>query len=187
VGLENAAPDADNRHEVKVRDAHAFALYGKVSSAMDIHLRTAGLEDVAFLADVVMRTTLAQGRFPQDLDLAAYRRGYEEWTRETVLGTIPQCTLSVIEFDGVPIGRLRVLRDGTSMTLAGIQVLPDYQNKRIGTTLLERLKHEADLHRLPLAIAVEKDNPNALRFYQRLGCVIRSEDAEEYHLEYSPQ
>ena len=154
---------------------------------MGIHLRAAVLEDVSFLADVVIRATRAQGRFPNDIDLAAYRRCYDDWTRETIMGTIPNCTLSVIELDDVAIGRLRVLRDGTSITLAGIQILPDYQNKHIGTTLVEHLKHEADLQRIPLSISVEKDNPNALRFYQRLGCVMRREDEEEYHLEYCPQ
>lgn len=153
---------------------------------MNIQLRTAVLEDVAFLADVVIRATLAQGRFPSDVDLAEYRTGYEEWTSETVMGNIPHCTLSVIEQDGIPIGRLRVIRDGTAITLAGIQLLPDYQNKRIGTMLVQQLKQEAELKRIPLQIAVDKDNPHAQRFYQRLGCFIIGEDEKEYHLEYQP-
>ena len=45
---------------------------------MTIHLRPATLEDVAFLADVVITTTLAQGRFPHNVDLVEYRAGYEE-------------------------------------------------------------------------------------------------------------
>ena len=61
---------------------------------MTIHLRTATLEDVPFLADVVITATLAQGRFPSDVDLVEYRAGYETWTRETVLGAIPGCTTS---------------------------------------------------------------------------------------------
>ena len=131
-----------------------------------------------------MKATLAQGRFPNDLDLAAYRTGYEDWTRETVQGNIPNCTLSVIEQDGIPIGRLRVLRDDTTITLAGIQLLPEYQNKRIGSMLVEQLKQEAGLKHIPLRLSVEKDNPHAQRFYKRLGFVVRAEDEEEYHLEY---
>ena len=153
---------------------------------MNIHLRTAVLEDVPFLADVVIKATLAQGRFPHGIDLAEYRNGYEDWTRETVMGNIANCTLSVVEQDGIPIGRLRVLRDSTTITLARIQLLPDYQNKRIGSTLIEQLKQEADTKRVPLHIAVEKDNPHAQRFYKRLGCVFLGEDEEEYHLEYRP-
>jgi len=153
---------------------------------MNIHLRPATLEDVAFLADVVITATLAQGRFPHDVDLVEYRAGYEEWTRETILGAISDCILSVIEYDGYPMGRLRVVRTQMSITLAGIQLLPAYQNQNIGSTLIEQLKREAELKQIPLCIAVEKDNPRAQRLYQRLGCRIIGKDEKEYHLEYRP-
>ena len=153
---------------------------------MNVNLRAANLQDVAFLADVVIQATLAQGRFPDDIDLVEYRAGYEEWTRETVLGSIPNCSLSVIEKDGVRIGRLRVLRDDGSITLAGIQLLPEFQNSGIGSTLLNQLKEEADLKQMPLHLSVEKDNPNAQRFYERHGFTICDEDKREFHLEYRP-
>jgi ribosomal protein S18 acetylase RimI-like enzyme len=146
---------------------------------MDIHLRPATLEDVAFLADVVITATCAQGRFPHDVDMVEYRAGYEDWTRETILGAIPDCTLCVIVYDGCPVGRLRVVRTPTSITLAGIQLLPAYQNQRIGSTLIEQLKHEADLNHVPLFISVEKDNPRAQRLYERLGCRIIGQDGQE--------
>ena len=153
---------------------------------MIIHLRPATLEDVAFLADVVITATVAQGRFSRDVDLAEYRAGYEDWTRETIEGAIADCTLNVIEDDGGPIGRLRVVRTQTSMTLAGIQLLPAYQNQRIGSTLIEQLKREADRKQIPFCISVEKDNPHAQRLYERLGFGIIGQDEQEYHLEYRP-
>lgn len=151
---------------------------------MTFNLRPAVLDDVAFLADVVITATIAQGRFPPDVDLAEYRAGYEDWTRETILGLVPDCTLSVIEYERRPIGRLRVVRTSTSITLAGIQLLPDYQKRKIGTTLIEQLKREAELKHVPLLISVEKDNPGAQRLYQRLGCRLIGQDEQEYHLEY---
>ncbi len=151
---------------------------------MTIHLRPATLADAPFLADVVIQATIAQGRFPPDVDEEEYRAGYEAWTRETVLGQIPGCTLSVIEEDGRPIGRLRVVRDGTNITLAGIQLLPAFQNQGIGSGLVEDLKREADQHNVPLLIGVEKDNPHAQRFYARLGCRVVGEDGDEYQLEW---
>ena len=153
---------------------------------MTIQLRPATLADVAFLADVVITATLAQGRFPRDGDVAQYRAGYEDWTRETILGAIPDCTLSVIEYEGRPVGRLRVVRTQTSITLAGIQLLPAYQNQRLGSTLVEQLMREADLKQVPLFISVEKDNAGAQRLYERLGCRVVGQDEREYHLEYRP-
>ena len=133
-----------------------------------------------------MTATLAQRRFPQDVDLVKYRAGYEEWTRDTILGAIPDCTLSVIEYNGLPVGRLRAVRTPSSITLAGIQLLPAYQNRRIGSTLIEELKREADRKQVPLFISVEKDNPRAQRLYERLGCRRIGQDEQEYHLEYRP-
>ena len=154
---------------------------------MKINIRSAALEDVAFLADVVIQATLAQGRFDRSFNEAEYRAGYEAWTRETVLGNVPDCTLSVIEYEGHSIGRLRVVRNNTSVTLAGIQLLPGYQNKRIGTNLIEQLKQEAEQKNISLCISVEKDNPNARRLYERLGFSMVGQDAQEYHLEYQPK
>jgi ribosomal protein S18 acetylase RimI-like enzyme len=52
--------------------------------------------------------------------------------------------------------------------------------------LIEQLKRETDLKQAPLFISVEKDNPRAQRLYERLGCRIIGQDAQEYHLEYRP-
>ena len=151
---------------------------------MKINIRPAALEDVSFLADVVIKATLAQGRFDSTFNEAEYRAGFEDWTRETVLGNVPNCALSVIEYDSHSIGRLRVVRNSTSITLAGIQILPEYQNKHIGTNLIEQLKQEAEQKNIPLCISVEKDNPNAQRLYERLGFSTVGQDDQEYHLEY---
>lgn len=151
---------------------------------MEILLRPATLADVAFLANVVITATQAQARFSPRIDIDEFRTEYETWTRETVLGEIPDCILSVIECDGEPIGRLRVVRTNEAITLAGIQILPAYQNRRIGSTLIEQLKHEADQKQCRLFISVEKDNPNAQRLYERLGFQRVGEDEREYHLAY---
>ena len=151
---------------------------------MKINIRPAALEDVSFLADVVIKATLAQGRFDSTFNEAEYRAGFEDWTRETVLGNVPDCTLSVIEYEGHSIGRLRVVRTNSSITLAGIQILPEYQNQHIGTNLIEGLKQEAEQKNIPLCISVEKDNPHAQRLYERLGFSTVGQDDQEYHLEY---
>ena len=153
---------------------------------MKIHTRPATLEDVPFLADVVIKATLAQGRFDSTFNEAEYRAGYEDWTREIILGKEPDCVLSVIELEGHSIGRLRVIRTNTKITLAGIQLLPEFQNQRIGTHLIEQLKREAEQKIIPLCISVEKDNPNAKRLYERLGFSMVGQDENEYHLEYHP-
>lgn len=151
---------------------------------MNINIRTATLEDVAFLTEVVIKVTTAQGRLGDDFNEAEFRSGFEDWTRETIMGVEPGCILSVIENDGFPIGRLRVVWSANKIVLAGIQILPEYQNKKIGSQLIEQFKREAEQKSIPLRISVEKDNPNAQRLYERLGCKVIDEDDKEYHLEY---
>ena len=77
---------------------------------MTIHLRPATPADTHFLADVVIQATLAQGRFPDDVDLAAYRADYEAWTQETIQGTIPHCTHD--RWVPFTLGATRVRRTG---------------------------------------------------------------------------
>lgn len=151
---------------------------------MNISLRPATLEDAAFLTDVVIKVTLAQGRFSDDVDLSEYRVGFEEWTEETVLGKFPNVSLNVIEKDGVSVGRFRVVRETESITLAGIQLLPEHQNKGIGSVLVKELIEEVTQKNISLHLAVEKNNPDAQRFYERLGFVQIYEGEGEYYLEY---
>ena len=135
----------------------------------------------------MIKATRAQGRFGDDFNEAEYRAGFEDWTKETILGLVePGCVLSVIESDGTPIGRLRVVRNADKIVLAGIQLLPEYQNQKIGSRIIEQLKREADQKGMPLLVSVEKDNPNAQRLYERLGCQVVGQDDKEYHLEYRP-
>jgi len=154
---------------------------------MNITIRTATLADTGFLTDVVIKATRAQGRFEDHFNETEYRAGFEDWTKETILGLAePGCVLSVIESDDTPIGRLRVVRNADKITLAGIQILPEYQNNKIGSQIIEQLKREAEQKGIPLLISVEKDNPNAQRLYERMGCKVVGEDEREYHLEYRP-
>jgi len=155
-----------------------------MEKVLDINIRKAVMEDVSFLADVVVKATIAQGRFGSDFDEAEYRAGFEEWTRETLAGKEPECILSVIEYDNHPVGRFRVLRNEKDIMLAGIQLLPEYQNKGIGTYLVEQLKQEAEQMGIPLLLNVAKDNPNAQRLYERLGFSLIGQDEKEYHMEY---
>jgi ribosomal protein S18 acetylase RimI-like enzyme len=75
----------------------------------------------------------------------------------------------VIEFDGQRVGRLRVVRTAGQIEIAGIQVLPGYQSRGIGTAVITPLLQEGQTKALPVVLQVEKDNPDAKRLYLRLG------------------
>ncbi|HXH80713.1 GNAT family N-acetyltransferase [Nocardioides sp.] len=118
---------------------------------MDIVLRTATEDDVEFLTDVVVEATRAQQRLPADFDEAEFRAGFADWTREQVRGDLAGSSTSVIEIDGVPVGRLRVVRTEELVELAGVQLLPDHQSRGIGARIVVTLAEEARGRGVPLS------------------------------------
>ena len=142
-------------------------------------IRPATAEDVGFLADVSLAT--AQGRLPADFDEVEWRAGFCDWTIETLAMT------SVIELYDEPIGRLRIRRTPESIELCGIQLLPELQNRGIGTAVIRGLQAEAATTGVPLDLGVEKDNPNARRLYDRLGFAKIGESDTEDKLRWLDQ
>jgi len=149
--------------------------------------RPATEDDVDFLTDVAVLTLRDQSRWPEDEDEVEYRAGYADWTREQLRGDVPDSTLSVLELDGVRVGRLRVVRPGHLVEIAGLQLLPAYQGQGLGSEVVRAVAAEAQASGLPLELGVEHDNPRARALYERLGfrpvgddgtscaCVVRGE------------
>ena len=153
---------------------------------MRVHIRPATEDDIAFLTEVAVSTLKDQGRWPADEDEAEYRVGYAEWTRELILGGEPGSSLSVLEVNGVRVGRLRVVRPGDLVELAGIQVVPAFQGQGIGTQVIRGLIAEARAAGLPLELGVEIDNPRARALYDQLGLRPVGCDGEETRMRLDP-
>jgi ribosomal protein S18 acetylase RimI-like enzyme len=147
-------------------------------------VRRATLEDVGFLTDVVFAATEAQGRVSKEFDESGWRESLSESTKRQIRGEVPNCTANVIEFDNRSIGRLRVTRSRHRIEMNGIQLLPSFQGRGIGTAIIESLKVEAKDAGIDLDISVEKDNPSARRLYERLAFATIGEDDREYHLRW---
>jgi ribosomal protein S18 acetylase RimI-like enzyme len=158
-----------------------------VANPLDTHayqVRPAGLADVDFLTAVVLATMRAQGRQLEGDDELEWRQGFARWTAELISDDDPHNATSVIEVDGQPVGRLRIIRSHDSVELAGIQLLSQAQGRGIGTAIINDLKAEAAAAGVPLDIGVEKDNPDARRLYERLGCTKVGETDREYKLRW---
>jgi len=94
--------------------------------------------------------------------------------------------IQVIEIDGLPIGRLRVVR-GETIYIGGIQILPEYRNSGAGTKILLRLISEAKKNNIKITLEVFHDNKSALHLYKRLGFVVIDENKKQKIMEYSPR
>jgi ribosomal protein S18 acetylase RimI-like enzyme len=96
-----------------------------------------------------------------------------------------QADHQIIEQEGVPIGRLMVLRQLGSVLLVDIAVLPEFRGQGIGGELIRQLIRECDQKKLPLRLQVQKVNP-AQRLYERLGFTRTGEDQMYIQMEKPP-
>lgn len=86
----------------------------------------------------------------------------------------------VLQHDGDAVGRLYLLREPPRWLIVDIGLLPAWQGRGIGTTLLRQLQQDAqDAQTQGLALHVRLDNPRAQALYARLG--FRDESVEGMH------
>lgn len=151
-------------------------------TGVDVTIRPATRADVDFLTTVVIEATLHQGRLPDDFDEVDYRAGFGAWTSEQIDGDGNGSSISVVEVDGRPAGRLRVVRRDGLVEIAGLQLLPEHQSQGIGRTIVDVVVAAARADRLPVELGVEKDNPRARAFWERCGFTYVGEDETEHRL-----
>jgi ribosomal protein S18 acetylase RimI-like enzyme len=106
----------------------------------------------------------------------------QNWQHDmTFNGAVDQ----IVEMEGQPIGRLKVLEAQDKILLVDIALLPNSQNQGIGTKLLENLKTDARMAGKPLRLHVLVTSPG-IRLYQRLGFNRIADDGAYIEMEFQP-
>ena len=99
----------------------------------------------------------------------------------------PNARYEVILVDGVPAGRIWVGVDEKQIRLLDIAILRQFQNRGVGTYLLNQLKDEAAREKKALRHMVFVLNDNAYRFYERLGFSTIEDLGGYKHMEWVPE
>lgn len=94
--------------------------------------------------------------------------------------------IQIIQYDKHDVGRLRVVRSAENIYVGGIQILPEFQHKGIGTAILKALIAESEQFHFPILLEVHAINLNAQSFYKRLGFCTKKVVGEKIELEYIP-
>ncbi len=150
-------------------------------------LRPAAESDYEELVRVYASTRaaeLAQVTWWDDAQKLAFCRSQYDAQKEEYEARFPDAEYDVIESDGRTVGRVWVGRAADEIRLLDIALLPEFQNRGVGTLLLRRLIEEARRRDLPLRHMVFVLNDDAHRFYERLGFVVIEEFGAYKHMEW---
>lgn len=87
----------------------------------------------------------------------------------------------IIESGGKAIGRLFVDHWDREIRIVDISLIPEYQNRGLGSYLFKQLFAQAKISKKTVTIHVEHNNP-AKKLYQRLGFELKTQTNEIYLL-----
>lgn len=93
----------------------------------------------------------------------------EDWQRNFFSRESKEIKFQIIVVEGKNVGFVAFSRNKTSINIDEIQVLPEYQNKGIGTLLFSDVIANAQKEKIETTLRVLKVNFIAQKFYNKLG------------------
>jgi len=151
-----------------------------------VSLRPVTDADQEFLVGVYAGTRadeLAQTNW-DDSQKDAFIRWQYQMQKQEYETRYPNARYDVILVDGVPAGRMWVGSDDAQIRLLDIAVIPEFQNRGVGSYLLRQLIDEATRENKPLRHMVFVLNQDAFRFYERLGFKTIEDVGGYLHMEF---
>ena len=136
----------------------------------DLSLRTATPEDSAFALDVT----------------EACMRVYAEqtWGSWNGLADFDSACDQIVELAGKPIGLMGIERSDDRWFIDKLYLMPAFQNRGIGSALLDQLKDEARQACKKLRLSVLEVNP-ARHFYRKHGFAVTHTVPPRVYMEWT--
>lgn len=94
--------------------------------------------------------------------------------------------IQVVVWAEEAIGRLRIVR-GEDIYVGGLQLLPKFRRKGVGTALIKDLIEEAYRAQKTIRLEVFHENLLALKFYEKNGFSVIAENEKQKILLYTPK
>lgn len=117
-------------------------------------------------------------------DYVAQSWGWEDTVQERMFreGFDPS-KVEILVVDGRDVGVLSLERRDDEIFISSIEILPEWQNRGLGTAVIQNVRREARNLGLPVGLRVLKVNP-ARRLYKRLGFSVVEETATHFWLKH---
>jgi ribosomal protein S18 acetylase RimI-like enzyme len=148
----------------------------------NILLRTADIDDDAFLADLFF--DVRSSEFIQaglsDMQLKPLLAMQYNAQTQSYNAQYPNAEHSIIELNGEKIGRLLVNAEGKKTHLVDIAILHNFRGQGFGSFLLEKLKSEAEI----IGLSVYKTNFGAIKLYEKHGFAVTNDDGMYLEMEW---
>lgn len=151
--------------------------------ANKITLRKYTLDDMPFMQKLYASTReneLAMTNFSEQEKLSFVTQQFSAQTSH-YMQHYRTDSFDIIEFEGMPIGRLFVDIWDKEIRIVDIALIAEYRNKGLGAYLFNLLFEQARADKKSITIHVEHNNP-AKRFYERLGFTLKTQTNEIYLL-----
>jgi len=151
-----------------------------------VKLRPVSDQDDQFLLSVYASTReeeLAQAEWAEG-QKEMFLRWQFDLQRQEYSARFPDAAYHVILVDGHPAGRIWVGTDDVQIRLLDIALVPEFQNRGVGTVLLHRLMDQAAKAGKALRHMVFMLNNDAHRFYERLGFTVIDDLGAYRHMEW---
>jgi GNAT superfamily N-acetyltransferase len=100
----------------------------------------------------------------------------------------PDALWLLILADDVPVGRYIYSEEEATIFFIDIMILPEYQNRGIGSSVIEPQMNSAKTLGKTIYLHVEKQNVRAHTLYERLGFALCDGESEtHYRMKWLPQ
>lgn len=104
----------------------------------------------------------------------------EDWQRNYYQAHFDLGAMQVIQYNGWDVGMLWIQERAEEIYLAGLEILPQFQRRGIGTEVVRGLIERGRREGKPVALQVLKVNREARDLYQRLGFGVTGENDTHY-------
>jgi ribosomal protein S18 acetylase RimI-like enzyme len=148
--------------------------------SVEISLRPARQEDEAFLF-ALFCTSPEYAYLPAEMRDQLLRMQYSA-QRSAYGQEFPGSGYEVVLQDEERVGRFWVAGRDEDFYLVDVALLPEYRGKGIGSALINELQKHARNAGKAVRCSVSRFNSGSLRFHQRHGFVVDSEDEMNFSL-----
>ena len=139
---------------------------------------------------LLRKATQADKEFLRDLNRIVYKQLVIEqfgswddrWQRNYFDEKWKGAAYQIILVEDHPVGTFWTVEEKDHILVREIQVLPEFQGRRIGTTLMKRLLKNAKTRQLPVRLGLLKAN-RARHFYERLGFRVYEETQNRLYMQ----